>query len=61
MTDSPVDMISEVMSDLNLAMEYGVDLDYHRTEDNRIAVRIYNEDGSLTDVVGHLTYEEKKR
>lgn len=60
MADSPVDMISEIMSDLTLAMEYGVDLDYHRTKDNRIAVRIYDDDGTLSDVVGHLTYEEKK-
>lgn len=58
MAESPVDVITEVMNDLNFSMEAGGDLDYHRTDDGRIAIRIYDEQGNLGDVKGYLTFEE---
>lgn len=58
MADSPVDIITEVMSDLNFAMEAGSDLDYHRAEDGRIAIRAYGEGPDLGEVEGYLKFEE---
>ena len=53
-------LVTEILADLSMAMEYGTDQDYHRTEDNRIAVRRYEDDGTLTDVIGHLSFEAVK-
>lgn len=58
MADSPVDIITEVMSDLNFAMEAGADLDYQRTEDGRIAIREYEDGPDLSEVKGYLKFEE---
>ena len=60
MADSPVDIITEVMSDLSFAMEAGADLDYQRTEDGRIAIREYDSEGELGDVKGYLKFEEAR-
>ena len=60
MADSPVDIITEVMSDLGMGMEYGSDLDYQRTEDGRIAIRMYEDGPDLSEVKGHLKFEETR-
>ena len=58
MADSPVDIITEVMSDLNFAMEAGADLDYQRTEDGRIAIRVYEDGPNPSEIKGYLKFEE---
>lgn len=57
MADSPVDIITEIMSDLDFAMEAGADLDYQRTEDGRIAIRMYEDGPDLSEVKGYLKFE----
>ena len=58
MATSPVDIITEVLSDLSLAVEVGNEFHYSRKGD-RIAVREWNDDGTTTDIKGYLTFEEK--
>lgn len=58
MADSPVDIITEVMSDLSFAMEAGADLDYHRAKDGRIAIRMYEDGPDLSEIKGYLKFEE---
>lgn len=59
MAHSPVDIITEVLNDLSVAEEFiAPEYDYKR-EGDRIAVRPYNEDGTLGDIAGYLTFEEK--
>lgn len=60
MANSPVDIITEVMSDLTYAMEAGSEFGYRRTEDGRIEVEQYSEDGLETTIIGHLKFEEVK-
>lgn len=60
MADSPVDIITEVMSDLGMGMEYGSDLDYQRTEDGRIAIRMYEDGPDPSEIKGYLKFEEAR-
>lgn len=55
---SPVDIITEVMADLEVACDLvGSEYEYVR-EGDKIVVKGYNEDGTLTEVMGHLKFEE---